>query len=240
MILMPQTEERNLELTPRSIGTRNRRPNRTIQFELSAIRDRFTSNLVSIKSHFELAEQLKSEGNMQYKDILRSQVVFLDSALDFFMHEVTKYGMVQIFEGVWEKTKQYDNFTIRLGEISDVLRNPEQENWFLDIVNDSYAEDTFMSAGAVIGQLKLIGVKWQSVADRAFYEQGSTTPTNDKFKHTLNNLFKRRNQIAHQADCLHETGVKIDIEREDVEKYIDDIQKIVTAISEEIEQMNNS
>ncbi len=238
---MPQTEERNLELTPRSIGTHDKRPSRTtIQFELSAITNRFTNNLLSIKSQFELAEQLKAENNIQYKDVLRSQVVFLDSALDFFMHEVTKYGMVQIFQGVWEKTERYDNFTIRLGEISDVLRNPEQENWFLDIVNDSYAEDTFMSADAVIGQLNLIGVKWQSVADRAFYEQGSTTPTKDKFKQTLNTLFRRRNQIAHQADCLHETGEKIDIEREDVEKYIADIEKIVTAISEEIEYMNNS
>lgn len=164
---MPQTEERNLELTPRSIGTRDRRHSRTIQFELSAITNRFTNNLLSIKSQFELAEQLKAENNIQYKDVLRSQIVFLDSALDFFMHEVTKYGMVQIFQGVWEKTERYDNFTIRLGEISDVLRNLEQENWFLDIVNDSYAEDTFMSADAVIGQLNLIGVKWQSVADRA-------------------------------------------------------------------------
>lgn len=237
---MPQTEERNLELTPRSIGTRDRRPNRTIQFELSAITNRFASNLLSIKSQFELAEQLKAGGNIQYKDILRSQIVFLDSAFDFFMHEVTKYGMVQIFQGVWEKTERYNNFTIRLGEISDVLQNPEQENWFLDIVNDSYAEDTFMSADAVIGQLNLIGVKWQSVADRAFYEQGSTTPTKDKFKHTLNSLFRRRNQIAHQADCLHETGAKINIERGDVETYIDDIEKIVTAISEEIENVNNS
>lgn len=237
---MPQTEERNLELTPRSIGIRDRRPNRIIPFELSAITNRFTNNLLSIKSQFELVEQLKSEGNMQYKDILRSQVVFLDSALDFFMHEVTKYGMVQIFQGGWAKTERYDNFSIRLGEISDVLRNPEQENWFLDIVNDSYAEDTFMSADAVIGQLNLIGVNWKSVADRAFYEQGSTTPTKDKFKSTLNMLFRRRNQIAHQADCLHETGVKIDIEREIVEKYIGDIEKIVTAISEEIECVNNS
>ena len=155
------------------------------------------------------------------------------------MHEVTKYGMVQIFQGVWSKTERYNNFTIRLGEISDVLRNPEQENWFLDIVNDSYAEDTFMSADAVIGQLNLIGVKWQSVADRAFYEQGSTTPTKDKFKYTLNALFRRRNQIAHQADRLHETGVKIDIEREDVEKYITDIEKIVISIYEEIECMND-
>ena len=237
---MPQTEERNLELTPRNIGTRDRRPSRTIQFELSAITNRFTNNLLSIKSQFELAEQLKAEDNIQYKNILRSQVVFLDSALDFFMHEVTKYGMVQIFQGVWEKTERYYNFTIRLGEISDVLRNPEQENWFLDIVNDSYAEDTFMSADAVIGQLNLIGIKWQSVANRAFYEQGSTTPTKNKFRQTLNTLFRRRNQIAHQADCLHETGAKIDIEREDVEQYIAGIEKIVTAISEEIEYVNNS
>lgn len=237
---MPQMEERNLELTPRSIGIRDRRVSHTIQFELSAITNRFAYNIRSIKSQFELAEQLKAEGNTQYKDILRSQIVFLDSAFDFFMHEVTKYGMVQIFQGVWEKTERYNNFTIRLGEISDILQNPEQENWFLDIVNDSYAEDTFMSAEAVIGQLNLIGVKWQSVADRAFYEQGSVISTKDKFKHTLNSLFRRRNQIAHQADCLHETGAKIDIERGDVETYIDDIEKIVTAISEEIKNINNS
>lgn len=237
---MPQMEERNLELTPRRIDERDRIPNRVMQFELSAIAIRFENNLLSIKSQFELVEQLKDEGNMQCKDILRSQVVFLDSAFDFFMHEVTKYGMVQIFQGVWAKTERYENFTVRLRDISNVLRNPEQENWFLDIVNDSYAEDTFMSADAVIGQLNLIGVKWKSVADRAFYVQGSMISTKDKFKSTLNTLFKRRNQIAHQADCLHETGAKIDIEREMVEKYIGNIEKIVTAIIEEINCMNNS
>ena len=237
---MPQTEERNLELAPRSIDTRDRRPNRTIQFELSDIENRFKNNLSSIKSQFSLADQLKAEKNMQYKDILRSQIVFLDSALDFFMHEVTKYGMVQIFQGVWKKTDRYKNFSIRLGDISEVLKNPEQENWFLDIVNESYAEDTFMSASSVINQLNLIGVNWKNVADKAFYERGSETPTNKKFKCKLNTLFKRRNQIVHQADCLHETGDKIDITRKDVENYIDDIEKIVNAITEEIRSVNNS
>ena len=237
---MPQAEERNLELTSRSTGTRDKRLNRTIQFDRLSILNRFANNLLSIKSQFKLVEQLKAEGNMQYKDVLRAQVVFLDSALDFYMHEVTKYGMVQIFQGVWEKTERYDNFNIRLGEISDVLRNVEQENWFLDIVNDSYVEDTFMSADSVIGQLNLIGVKWQSVADRVFYEKGSSIPTKERFKSTLNTLFKRRNQIAHQADCLHETGDKIDIERENVEKYIDVIEKIVYAISEEIACLDNT
>lgn len=237
---MPQTEERNLELIPRNINTRNRRPNRAIQFELTAITNRFANNLLSIKSQFSLVEQLKNDSNLQYKDILRSQIVFLDSAFDFFMHEITKYGMVQIFQGIWEKTEKYNNFTICLGDISEVLQNPEQENWFLDIVNDSYAEDTFMSSEAVISQLNLIGIKWQDIADRAFYERNSNTPTKDRFKSTLNSLYRRRNQIAHQADCLHETGDKIDIEREMVETYIDNIEKIVTTISNAIEHKNNS
>ena len=237
---MPQTEERNLELAPRTVETRERRSSRTIQFELDAIVTRFNTNLTSIKSQFTLADQLKATGNIHYKDILRSQIVFLDSAFDFFMHEITKYGMNHIFDGTWAKTEKYNNFSIRLGDVSEVLQNPEQENWFLDIVNDTYAEDTFMSSEAVIGQLNLIGVKWQNVADRAFYEQGSSTPTKDKFKYTLNSLFRRRNKIAHQADSSHETGEKNDIERSDVENHIDNIEKIVCAIHQEIEQINNS
>ncbi len=231
---MQQTEERNLELSPRIVNTRDRRRNHAIQFELGEITARFENNVSSIKAQFGLVEQLENDGNLQYKDILRSQIVFLDSAFDFFMHEITKFGMVQIFQGIWEKTEKYNNFAIRLGDISDVLQNPEQENWFLDIVNDSYAEDTFMSADTVISQLKLIGLKWQNIADRAFFEQGSTISTKDKFKGTLNSLFLRRNQIAHQADCRHETGDKIDIDREFVESYIDNIENIVHAIIDEI------
>lgn len=45
---MPQTEERNLELTSRRIGTRDKRPNRTIQFELLDITNRFENNLLSL------------------------------------------------------------------------------------------------------------------------------------------------------------------------------------------------
>lgn len=237
---MPHSEERNLELTPRNTDSRERRPIRTIEFELEAIMNRFNINLTSIKTQFLLADQLKDSGNTQYKDVLRSQIVFLDSAFDFFMHEITKYGMNHIFNGTWAKTEKYNNFQIRLGAISEVLKNPEQENWFLDIVNDSYAEDTFMSADSVIGQLNLIGVKWQNVAEKAFYEQGSSIPTKDKFKNALNSLFRRRNKIAHQADSSHETGEKLEIERSDVEIHINNIEKIVNSIKEEIEHLNNS
>ncbi|MGN1166218.1 MAG: HEPN domain-containing protein [Lachnospiraceae bacterium] len=234
------TEERNLELIPRVVETRDRRQTRTISFELIAITNRFDNNLSSIKSQFELVEKLKNEGNSQYKDVLRSQIVFLESAFDFYVHEITKYGMVRISQGIWPTTDKYDNFSIRLGDVSEALQHTENEGWFLDIVNDTYAEDTFMSSESVISQLNLIGVSWKDAAKEAFYERGSETPTDDKFKWVLNSLFRRRNKIAHQADCLHETGDKIDIERELVEEYIVNIEKIVKAISQGIEKKNNS
>ena len=45
---MPQEKERNLELSPRRVGTRNRRPGHTVQFALSAITTRFKNNLGSV------------------------------------------------------------------------------------------------------------------------------------------------------------------------------------------------
>ncbi len=231
---MCQTEERNLELTPRTVGTRERPHIRTIQFELDEIINHFSNNVHAIKIQFDLVEQLKSNNDPQYKDILRSQVVFLESAFDYFMHEITKYGMMQIFQRIWAKTDKYNNFKLRLGDISDVLQNPEQENWFLDIVNDSYAEDTFMSSDAVTTQLNLIGVNWKNVANRAFYEQGSTVTPREKFKLVLDSLYKRRNRIAHQADCSHKTGLRMNIERETVKSYIRDVEKIVNSIHDEI------
>lgn len=237
---MCQTAERNLELTPRTVGTRERPLIHTIQFELDTIVNRFSNNLDAIKAQFNLVEQLKINNDSQYEDVLRSQIVFLESAFDFFMHEITKYGMMQIFQRIWAKTDKYNNFKLRLGDISDVLQNPEQENWFLDIVNDSYAEDTFMSSDAVTTQLNLIGVNWKNVADRAFYEQGSTVPTREKFKTVLDSLYKRRNQIAHQADCSHETGIRMNIERKTVENYIRDIADIVNSIQDEIQEVNNA
>lgn len=233
---MPQTKERNLELAKRNINKREKRPAHAIPFELTEIMKRFENNIASIQSQFTLMQQLKTENNPHYKDILRSQVVFLDSAFDFFMHEITKYGMGQIFQGNWEKTEKYNNFTLCLGDISDVLQHTECEGWFIDVVNSTFANDTFMDASTVISQLNLIGLHWQSIAKAAFYETGSNIPTSEKFKNALNSLFSRRNKIVHQADCLHETGEKIDIEPSHVENYINNIEQIVHAVYDAIKE----
>lgn len=70
----------------------------------------------------------------------------------------------------------------------------------------------------------------------------------NRFNNTFNSIksqFDLEEQLelsgdAHQADYLHTTSTKINIARTDVEKYIEDIEKIVLAIYEKIQEKNNN
>ena len=56
----------------------------------------------------------------------------------------------------------------------------------------------------------------------------------------MDNLYSRRNQIAHQSDRRMEDAVKEKLEESDVKNYIEKMKKIVDAICTEIEQKSNS
>jgi hypothetical protein len=49
-------------------------------------------------------------------DILRSQIVYSVSALDKFIHELIRIGMLQSFAGTRPKTDKFNAFTISMYE----------------------------------------------------------------------------------------------------------------------------
>ena len=59
------------------------------------------------------------------------------------------------------------------------------------------------------------------------------------YKNCREELFRRRNEIAHQNDRNHATAVQTDITREFVETYINNIESIVTSIYTIIEEKDN-
>lgn len=83
-----------------------------------------------------MADELVSKNkNEDAKDIWRTQIVFLESALDFYFHEITKYGMDKIFNNDWPQTDKYKNYNLRLEDVLYVIKNPEETSWFLEHVN---------------------------------------------------------------------------------------------------------
>lgn len=82
-------------------------------------------------------------------------------------------------------------------------------------------------------ELNLLGINLVPVADRAFYQRGGTENTKNKLKRRLNELFSRRNIIAHQSGRSYTDAQVNTITKEIVQNFICDIEKIVRSIDAE-------
>ena len=66
------------------------------------------------------------------ENIWRAQIVFLASALDFYMHELTKYGLCEIYNENWDRTDKYENLQVNMKVIEVALKSGEDIDWFLE------------------------------------------------------------------------------------------------------------
>lgn len=79
--------------------------------------------------------------------------------------------------------------------------------------------------------MNLLGLDIYKIADNAFYNRGSTEKTMSKLKKILNDLYERRNIIAHQFDRQHTNAVKKEISQDLVMNFIEDVSRIVEAVN---------
>lgn len=227
-------EERNLDLMSRNEETRDKFHTEVIKFELDEIMQHFTETIQAINAQFDVADELLESGKVtDGENIWRAQIIFLASALDFYMHELTKYGLCEIYNENWSRTEKYDNLQVNMKVIEVALKSGEDIDWFLEYINGYYRAITMVSYESVKDQLNLLGIKSELVAERAFYQRGGTEKTKDKLKRRLNELFGRRNIIAHQTDRAHADAQVNTITKEIVQNFICDIEKIVDSIDAE-------
>ena len=224
----------------RDLADRNENTRETIKvikFRLDEIYEHFQYNIDAIKSQFEITDKLEQDKISIAENIWRLQIVFLASTFDFYMHELTKYGLYEIYEETsgWEKTEKYKNIQVSMETIELILESKNDNNWFLEHINKYYQNITMVSYESVKDQLNLLSISLKDVADKAFYKRGEKEKTTDKLKRRLNELFNRRNQIAHQTDREHANAELKDITKDIVEEFIADIEKIVNAIREVVE-----
>jgi len=230
-------EERNLDLMMRNEDTRDKFHTEVIRFELAQIMEHFKETIQAIKLQFDVADELIGDGKVtEEENIWRAQIVFLTSAFDFYMHELTKYGLCEIYAENWERTDKYDNIQINMKIIEIALKSGEDVDWFLEYINSYYQTVTMVSYESVKDQLNLLGINLAAVAGRAFYERGGTEKPKDKMKRRLNELFSRRNLIAHQTDRAHTDAQIKSITKAIVQNFIYDIEKLVVSIDAEAER----
>lgn len=230
--------EQNFELSERKVDTQDKRISDIIIYQLDAIKEHYDENLDLIRKQFPIAAQLVQEGKTDAAEtIWRTQIVLLSSAFDFFMHEIVWYGLDKIYDGDWPQTEQYKNLSIRLETLQTIIQDLDSKEWFANYITEKYKTQTIMIFGDVRDHLNLIGVSVDAVAKEAFYQQSCNIKPRDQMKKKLDSLYSRRNRIAHQTDRSERDAVRQTISNEQVEKYIEDVNKIVVAIMAEMHKL---
>ena len=164
-------------------------------------------------------------------DILRSQIVYSVSALDKFIHELVRIGMLQSFTGTRPKTDKFNAFTISMNtweqiQISSTLGGHPSEYWFEQEIILKNKTASFQEPAKIADGLSLIWTenrKWTKIA--ALVGQ----PEED-LKKMLKNIVDRRNKIVHEADIDPITETRLGIDLANVQVSVDTIDKIAKAI----------
>ena len=213
--------------------TRVKRKIRITATKLLEIKNIFDTCIEEIKKRFVLVDTLTS-GNASKdeiaasEDILRFQLVSVDSIFDLYIHQIFSYGIKKIFNEEWEKTNIYNNINISLPIVENILLNPEDISWIENIIDGFKAKDTFMCADNLVGALNAIGIKFNDVATSLGY----ATP--QVLKEKINEIYNRRTSIVHYADINITTKTKNTITKALIEDYIDIIEKVCGQIYNEI------
>jgi hypothetical protein len=197
---------------------------------LSAI-EQFRDNIARVKSlggiHQAVASMTTSA--IDTSDILRAEYVLAVSALDHYVHEVTRLGMLETFDGKRPASAAYLRFRISISCLANnqnVLRSDVDSE-----IRAQHSYVVFQRPDRIADGIRLVSeVKlWDSVGKRI-----DAAP--DLVKQRLSLVVDRRNKIAHEAD-LDPTYPKArwPISRVDVDKVVEFLVQIVEAIHLEVQ-----
>ena len=163
-------------------------------------------------------------------DLLRWEWVLAVSALDKYVHDIVRIGMVKEFLGARAKTDKYFTFRIEMAKYTSLIASPTPEVEFEKEVIRQHSYLAFQHPEKLVDALSFIWAephKWEVIS------KNMIPPISAKDLRTkLNNIVIRRDQIVHEGDCL--AGVlpfqQQPISETDVNDVISFITELVHAI----------
>jgi hypothetical protein len=127
-------------------------------------------------------------------DILRTQLVMIVSAMDHYVHEVARIGMLEIIDGRRPSTPSFQRFSISLGTALQIPTALDH-SWLDSEIRMRHGHLTFQQPDKIADAIRLISSieLWTEIAQRM-----AISPQQAKSRLQL--IVERRNKIAHEAD----------------------------------------
>lgn len=159
-------------------------------------------------------------------DILRAELVMAVSALDRFVHDLTRLGMLECHSGARARTDAFNRFPVPMASLAAVSAANTASNALEAEIRTKHSHLSFQHPDKIAEAVRLFsGVSlWEAVG-------GSMGMTGKDAKATLGLIVDRRNKIAHEADTDPSfPGQLWPIDRTMVEGMVSTIEAIGRAI----------
>ena len=157
----------------------------------------FQENLKRVRALGALAQAMGTllTPAIDISDIWRAQIVLVVSALDHFIHELTRLGMIECAKNSRQKTDAYLRFPMPIAAAELALGGVAHEVWMGETVREKHSWQSFQDPDKLAEAMRLISsVKlWDAVGSEL-----SMAPKDVKTRLAL--IVDRRNKIAHEAD----------------------------------------
>lgn len=180
-------------------------------------------------------------------DLLRAQIVMIVSALDLYIHEITRIGMLEVYNGKRPQTDAFLRFQVTLDSAMQgtelaierlklaMQRNPDpskdkwlDDKWLDSQIRERHSHKSFQKPEDIADAVRLFSScqLWQDVANQLNLDAQDV-------KNDLLAIVKRRNQIVHEADLdptYPGTMTRWSISPADVASTLEFIQDVCEAI----------
>jgi hypothetical protein len=190
--------------------------------------EKFRLNIKSVKDLDTIYTLLANNCSEQASDILRAEIVLAVSALDCFIHDLVKQGMVETYQGIRTPSNNFPNYPIPLKflKLIESAANADEKLGYLDnAIKGINSKDSYQAPKNIDYALQFINIKniWQKIFDLMSSKA-------DDIKDRLSEIIDRRNKIAHEADYNALTGSKTLIEQQNINDIIQFIEKLCESI----------
>ncbi|MCK5877073.1 MAG: hypothetical protein KAG43_05520 [Candidatus Marithrix sp.] len=192
---------------------------------MQAAIEQFRENIQRVKNLAVSHAYLVANTELDMSDILRAEVVLIVSALDTFIHNIVRLGMLEILKGDRTQTKKYQEFSVKM----KIIRFDERYSWFEEEIRRRHNQSSFQQAESIKKAMEHILETdiWKLVADKLQKDKKDIT-------RKLDLIIKRRNQIAHESDIdptFPNTRYPIDEQlTRDIIVFVEEIVETIYAI----------
>ncbi|MEI6044292.1 MAG: HEPN domain-containing protein [Chloroflexota bacterium] len=195
---------------------------------MQTVIDQFRLEIVRVRNLDAIYKILKIQTTvaLELDDILRAELVMVVSALDLYIHEVTRIGMLDAYSNIRKRTSSLLKFQITLENVFSGISTHPDTNW-LDIqIRTNHSYKSFQDPDKIADAIRLISdVKlWDEVGKLL------SRPANE-IKEQLKLISERRNKIAHEADLNPSVpGKRWPVDDKWVNEAINFIEQVVEGI----------